>query len=546
MAPPLRQIIAELGFKLDTKPLEQAKTGLGRIAGAWRVFAGVVAAGAVARGINSFVQSMAQAGDQLARTGESLGLSTRQVAQWRDAFARAGGEAEQFSDSYKTFAKFIEDARKGGEDQIRSLRRLGVTLRDNRGRLKDTSKLYEESVLGLGQIENAARRATVAEQAFGGAGLTLVRIGLAGRDALEEQRAAFTRLYGGAAFDEYIKRSQDQQKATKQLSSAFTAIKQAIVSALLPSFTWMTRMISRVTEWFTRLTRGTKIFETALLLLKVAVGVLGAILLTAFAPALIFLAKIAAIVGVVILVVEDLWQMFTGGKSAIAGAIDAIFGMGTAKTVVESVTAAAETLWDVIKAVGSALLNSRQHLTLFGEAVGEALYDLPETLSGVMQAIKDVFSDLWTGLGAAVDNVLLAIERGAQRVIAQVESVLAPVRELYNDTADLLGLGDDEAENSRGRTVPISDVPSIGREVRARFVARELPIGAAGSRPTIGAGRAGASQVRVQQPVTINVNGSGDPGAVGDAVRRAIEDHSRSGLEFARDLFLGIPGTSSG
>lgn len=541
--PPLRQILAELGFKVDTKPLEQAKTGLGRIAGAWKAFIGVVAAGAAARGLVTFLDDAAKAGDATAKLGESLGISARQVAQWQDAITRAGGDANQFGDSYKTFAKLIEDARKGGEDQIKSLRRMGVALRDNKGRLRETSDLYEDAVVGLGKITNSSRRAAEAERAFGGAGLTMIRVGLAGRNALDQQRAAFDRLYGGAAFDQYIERSKEQQSASDGLSATFTAIKQAIASALLPSFTWITRTISRVVDWFTRLTRGTKIFETALLLLKVALGVLGAILVTAFAPALIFLAKIAAIVGAVILVVEDLWQMFTGGKSAIAGALDAIFGLGTAKSVVDTVTYAAETLWRVIKAVGSALLDSRRHLTLFGEALGESFSELPETLSGVMDAIKAVFSGLWDGLGAAVDGVLGSIERGVERVLSLIDSVVAPVRELYADAKDLLGLSDDEDEVARGRVVRPGDVPTIAGSVRARFVPREVPVG--GARPTIGAGARGASQVRVEQPVNVTVSGAADPGAVGDAVRRAIEDHSRSGLEFARDLFLGIPGTAS-
>lgn len=538
---PLRQILAELGFKVDTKPLEQAKTGLGRLVGSWKAFAGVVAAGAAVRGLATFLDGMAVAGDQTARLGESLGLTARQVAEWQDAITRAGGDANQFGDSFKTFAKLIEDARKGGEDQIKSLRRMGVALRDNKGRLRETSDLYEDAVIGLGKITNSSRRAAEAERAFGGAGLSMIRVGLAGRDALDAQRAAFDRLYGGN-YERYIKRSRDQVSASAELNATFTALKRAIATALLPALTWMTNTARRVVDWFTRMSRGTKIFETTLIVLGAVAAGVGIALTAAFAGPIAVVAAIAAAVAGVILVVEDLWQLFTGGKSAIGGALDAMFGIGSAKAVVEGVSSAVETLWRWTVAAGEAFVAAGRFLVGFGEALGEVLFEADQALLRAIASVEDAFAGLWQGVKDAWTAVVGAIESGVERVLALVDKVVGPVRELYEGAADLLGLGDDEAEVSRGRTVPISDVPSIGREVRARFVARELPIGAAGPRPTIGAGRAGASQVRVQQPVTINVSGAADPGAVGDTVRRAIEDHSRSGLEFARDLFLGIPG----
>jgi NAD(P)H-hydrate repair Nnr-like enzyme with NAD(P)H-hydrate epimerase domain len=538
----LREIVAELGFKIDTKPLEQAKTGLGKIAAQWQVFVGVIAAGAGVLRIGTFIQSMAQAGDQTARLGESLGVSARQVGQWQDTIGRAGGEAAKFGESYKTFAKYLRDAAKGGEDQRKAFHELGVQLRDERGQLRDTSAVYEEFVLGLGQVENAARRAALADDAFGEAGLTLVRVGLAGKDALDKQRASFDALYG-SGFERYIKRSQEQVEASSELSAVWTALKRRVAEALLPSFTWLTQTAARVVAWFTRLTRGTKILETGLLILKVALGALGAVLLTAFAPALIFFGKIAAIIAVVVLVVEDLWQMFTGGKSSIAGAIDALFGVGTAKAVVDSVTSAVETLWGWTKSLGSGLLGLGGELQRFGEAVGEVVYDLVNQTDVVLAEISAVFAGLWDGLKSAWDAVLGGLESALNRVLVLVDRVLGPVRQLYAEASDLLGLGDEPAALARGAAVRPSDAPALARDVRVRFAPRELPAGARPGigRPTLPGARVAPAQVRVQQPVNVTVNGAGDPLAVGDAVRRVIEEHGRSSLEFARDVMLGIP-----
>lgn len=541
--PPLRQILAELGFKVDTKPLEQAKSGLGRIAGAWKAFAGVVAAGAAARGLVTFLDDAARAGDATARLGESLDLSARQVAEWQDAITRAGGDANQFGDSYKTFAKLVEDARKGGEDQIKSLRRMGVVLRDNRGRLRETSDLYEDAVVGLGKISSSSRRAAEAERAFGGAGLTMIRVGLAGRDALDAQRAAFDRLYGGN-YERYIQRSREQVAASVELDASFTALKRGIAQALMPALTWLTTTARKVVDWFTRMSQNTKIFETTLVVLGAVAAGVGVALTAAFAGPIAVVAAIAAAIVAVILVVEDLWQLFTGGKSAIGGALDAMFGIGTAKSVVESVTSAVETLWRWTKMVGEAFVSTGKFLVGFGDALGDVIFDVVQAIDGAIQSVTSFFAELWQGLSNAWTTVVSAIESGVQRVLALVDRMIGPVRELYEGASSLLGLGDDD-EAPSPRTVTAGAIPGVVRNVQARFAPRELPVGATGARPTVSAPARGGSQVRVEQPVNVTVSGAADPGAVGDAVRRAIEDHSRSGLEFARDLFLGIPGTTS-
>lgn len=538
--PPLREVLAELGFEIDTKSLEKAKTGLGKVAAQWKIFAGVIAAGAGVQRLGAFLQGMAQAGDQTAKLGESLGLSARQVAQWQDAFARAGGQAEQFGDSYKTLAKFINDARKGGEDQLKSLRQLGVRLRDNRGRLRDTAELYDDVAIGLGKIENSARRAAIAEQAFGGQGLTMIRIGLAGRDALEAQRAEFDRLYGGT-FERYIEKSKAQVAASDNLGASWGVLRKIVAEKLLSAFTWLTVQATRVVNWFARMTRNTKIFETTLIVLGTVAAGVGVALTAAFAGPIAVVAAIAAAILAVILVVEDLWQLFTGGKSAIGGALDAMFGFGSAKSFVEAMTTAFRVLWSGIRAVGNAIVWTASLLVRFGEGLGEAIYEVVNAVPLIMDQLSKGVDALWQGLKDAWNAVSSTIERGIDRLLTLIDRVVKPVRDLYQDAKDLLGLGDDEDDVERGRLVPPRDVPQVAREVRARFVPRELPVGA--SRPsTLGAPARGASSVRVDQPVNIQVNGAQDPGAVGDAIRRILDDRDRSTLEYARDLLLGIPG----
>jgi hypothetical protein len=546
----LKEVLAHLGFEVDTGELKQADGAIGKVTKSWAALAGVVASAAGAFQIVAFATEAAAAGAELDSTARAAGTSARALAQWRDAVSRAGGDVGQLNEGTLAFSKYLTEARKGGEDQRATLRRLGVELKNADGSARDAGAAFEDAVLALGRVDDAARRAAIADELFGGAGASLVKVSLKGADALAEQRQRFDELNPG--LEAYVENAAAAQAALKEWDAAQSAVRRTLAAALLPALEALASVATRVSDWFQRTTRGSRVVEVGLVALAVAAAVAGAALLSAFIVPLAIVAGVAAGVALVVAVVDDLISLFTGGKSAIGQAVDALLGVGTAQAAVESVRAAVATLVGWLTEAGAVGSRVWRALGPPAEALAEILGKVADIgVGAVMSALRELHrlgtelaADLgltWQGVGDGIAAAVEVAVRAVERALELATGALREVSSAVDSIGEWLGGDDEEAAAAGGpprtRAAWVMDSISAATEVA----------GAAPSRGAAGPYRAASgatpalppADVRVQSSTTIRVEGAGDPDAVARRAAEHVRRQQAEELEFAREAIAG-------
>ena len=142
----------------------------------------------------------------------------------------------------------------------------------------------------------------------------------------------------------------------------------------------------------------TALVEAALLVLKVLAIAAGVAFVIAFAGPILVIAKVAAGVAALLLVVDDLLTLFDGGRSVIGLFIDEIFGLGAADEFVANHRAGVEWMAQAWDEAGGSVVG------FFGKLLG-------------FEADVQAFAEGFESLGASVFEFLDRARVGLQNLL---------------------------------------------------------------------------------------------------------------------------------
>lgn len=487
----------------QTTKLERSIKSLGKVLAT----AGVLAIG---KGIFNFINDTADAADQTDKFATALGVSARDVAEWDHILGNAGLSIEETRKGLQTFSKQAGAAAAGNKALRATFRELGVQTRDNTGQLRPLNDRLTDAVLGLEKIEDPARRAAEAQRLFGRSGLGFVRVALDGADALAEQRREFETLHGGGSYEQFVQDSKAAAIANDRWRNATRALRTVIAGALIPVLTRVVVWISSTTKAFTQLLAGTKIVQTTFAVLGAAAAAFAVKMAIAFAPAILTIGAFVAVVGGSILLIEDLYQLFSGGESLIGRWLESFIGAGQTKALVDGIKNAVLDLGGVLK--------------FFGE-VGTAIW---RALQEVVRQTKLLIEDLVELVTDAIDKIVQVGETARKFVGGVVEGP-----EILVTTRDgrKISLSQLEAELQEGQrqTAATSTAPI---QLPGPAAERPRPVL---ERSVIGGVTTNSQAVTVNAPTQITVQGSADESTV-DAIMEAMDAREQETLRRARDL----------
>lgn len=140
-----------LGLSLG--PLESL-LGAGGVLGGLALAAG----GALALGVN-----FARSGFEVGRTSQAIGVSARDLQQWRGAAQLAGVDAEAMTQALTSMGRTLQDARFGRDPvALQLLRQLGIGIPTKNG-IVDQVAALEGVARALSRISDPQTRATLAD-----------------------------------------------------------------------------------------------------------------------------------------------------------------------------------------------------------------------------------------------------------------------------------------------------------------------------------------------------------------------------------------------
>lgn len=255
----IQQRMANLSRALGVQRLTTAFAGVGRAIGGlgtglaattrrlgmFTAAIGLGGGGAVAAAL-SLTRSVAAAGDELAKTSRQLGLGAESLQELRYAAEMSGVSTSTLDSNLQRLGVLAADAARGGRASAQAFARLGISVTDASGSLKDTDTLFMEAAEAISRLESPLERSRAAVDLFGRSGAEMTRMFEGGAAAIAESRHE-ARQTGHVMSQEASNFGEVYGDNIARVEKRFEGLKNMIGVQLMPV---MNDLAVRLREWF--------------------------------------------------------------------------------------------------------------------------------------------------------------------------------------------------------------------------------------------------------------------------------------------------------
>ncbi|MEO1440908.1 MAG: phage tail tape measure protein, partial [Chloroflexota bacterium] len=188
---------------------------------------------AAAAGGTAFAVTMANTGDEIAKTSEKIGIATDTLQEYRFAAQRAGVAQNVFDMGMQRFVRRSAEAAQGTGEAKDALTQLGIQLTDSNGKMRSGEDLLRDVADAMSQVDNEGERLRLAFKLFDSEGVGMINMlkdGSAGLDEMTER----ARQLGFIMNTETLTASEKFQDHLLDLRMAFRSIQYQIGAFFLP------------------------------------------------------------------------------------------------------------------------------------------------------------------------------------------------------------------------------------------------------------------------------------------------------------------------
>ncbi len=229
----LRDLFVSIGFDVDDKALGRLDQGLRRTKGL--IVAVGAAAVASAGMLYTMAKSVADTGDNAAKTADKLGVGIEALQELRYAAELSGIAQNNFDTALQRMTRRAAEAARGTGEAKDALRKLNVTLTDGQGRMRRSEDLLFDIADGLAKIDDPARRVALAFKLFDTEGVGMINMLAKGSNSLRDMRVEARRL--GVVLSERTARDAELfRDELLRATSLLLGLKNAVGAVLLPVF----------------------------------------------------------------------------------------------------------------------------------------------------------------------------------------------------------------------------------------------------------------------------------------------------------------------
>ncbi len=372
---------------------DQVADATGKIANRTKALSGA-AGGVLGAGIGAAV-SAGKSADDINTMSKQSGFSTDLIQMWEYASDRIDVD---INDIVKSAQKMKSNMVSTSSDVTDAWNRLGVSVLDSNGNLRDSSAVFDEVVRALSGVSNETERDTLAMTLLGKSADSLAGL-------IDDGGAAF-RQFGQEAKDAGLILDQDAlnkanefndaiDKLKAETSGTFAAVGTEIAEMLLPFMDDLGEAVSSALEWLRSLDED-------------QLKMLGTILLV--------IAGISPVFGII--------SSISSGVSGVIGAVQGIIGvLPVLQSVFTSVFSfiAANPIVLLIAAIVAlvALIATK------GDEIQAMLQKVDDFLQGI-------FATDWTNIfGPVLGSVLNAF-------FANLKNIWDAVKQIFNGVIDFI------------------------------------------------------------------------------------------------------------
>ena len=359
----LRQI-GNVKLKALSEEFKEAGT---KIEGAGQALKGVsMAAAGVVAGLGAISVKAGVAADDLNTLSKVTGIGTGDLQKYSYAADLVDVSVEAIAKSNKRLMKSAYDAANGSKSQAEAFDKIGVSVTDSNGQLRDSEAIFQDVISSLGQMTNETERDALAQTLMGKSAAELnplIEDGGETYKMVAETMKKYNLDYVDQETLDKANQFNDSLDTMKLLGSvAFAQVGSQLAAYLAPALEKVVDLVGRFADWLSKLSPET-------------LTVIGAIagFVAVLAPLLIGLGKVAfgisSIINLIGVIGPAIGALSLGPMAGIVAAIAAVIAIGVllyknwdklknfAKTMGEAIKSswnsvktaivnAAQTIWD--------------------------------------------------------------------------------------------------------------------------------------------------------------------------------------------------------
>lgn len=362
---------------------EQFKQMGSKLESAGRAMSGISkAAAAASAAIGALTVKSGKWADDMNTMSKVYSISTTDLQKYSAAAKLVDVEVETIAKSHVRLEKQMLTASKGTGASAEAFEKLGVSVTNADGSLKDGDQVWQETIKALGKMENETERDALAMQLMGKSATELNPLIEDGGKAYENLAKTMEK-YGLDFIDQetldQANEFNDELDTIKAIGMvAFQQLGTALAAYLAPALEKAVDLVGRFANWITNLDPR---------LLAIIGGIAGVV--AAIAPVLIVLGKISTGVGALIQVIG----LLAGPVGIVIAVIAALVAVGV--LLYKN--------WDTIKAKALAFKN----------------------------AIVKTFNDFKTKVTTTFTNIKNAIVNPIQTAIDKIRSIIQKIKSFF-------------------------------------------------------------------------------------------------------------------
>lgn len=362
----------------------------------------MAAAGLVAS-LGAAAYKAGTAADDLNTLSKVTGIGTEELQKYSYAADLVDVSTETIAKANKKLTKNAYEAANGSKAQAEAFDKIGVSVTDANGELRDSEAIFQDVVGALGKMTNETERDAIAQTLMGKSAAELnplIEDGGETYKMVADTLAKYNLDYIDQETLDKANEFNDSIDTMKLLGSvAFAQVGSALASTLAPALEKVVDYVGKFAEWLGNL--DPKILTV--------VGSIAAVV-AAIAPVLIVAGKLAFAISSITGLMATAGPVIAG----IAGPIGIIIGIIAAVVI-------AFKLWqkhgDKIK----------KFFADFGAKLGEIWSTLKENILGAVDAIKEGVTQRWDAIKTAVSNTVTAIKTAITTAFTAIKSFLGMI-----------------------------------------------------------------------------------------------------------------------
>jgi len=157
-----------------SKDIERIRGSFDALGSTVTKIGGVLAAAFSVRAVINYADSLIDLGDELSKTSQKVGISVEKLSAYQYAAKLSNVSNEELTSSLAKLSKNIQEAvTDKGSEAAKMFETLGVRVKDNSGKVRELSSVFEESADKLSKVREDTAKTTVEMGLFGKSGYQL-------------------------------------------------------------------------------------------------------------------------------------------------------------------------------------------------------------------------------------------------------------------------------------------------------------------------------------------------------------------------------------